>query len=341
MNILTTNGFVGRYVTDWAGPGARHRVGVHPPGRPQLPGRHHGLHRRRSPTRRDPDRTSTTAGAWSRSPVRGANSRGDHVTGTVRLSVLPLTTRAPREAGVMSARSPRHHSFAGTTAISGIGATEFSKDSGRSELRLATEAVRRRPRRRRPRPRPTSTAWSPSRPTPTPRSRWPAPWAWATSPSSAASTTAAGPPAPPCTRPPWPSPAGWPTWSSATGPSTSARATASAPASRAGAPVPTPRTPTSPGTRPRVCSPRPPGWPCSPSATCTSPGATTEDFGRVAVADRAHAATNPAAWFYGKPITLEDHQASRWIVEPAASARLLPGVRRRPGHRRHEPRAGP
>jgi acetyl-CoA acetyltransferase len=45
-------------------------------------------------------------------------------------------------------------------------------------------------------------------------------------------------------------------------------------------------------------------------------GATTEDFGRVAVADRAHAATNPAAWFYGKPITLEDHQASRWIVEP-------------------------
>jgi acetyl-CoA acetyltransferase len=45
-------------------------------------------------------------------------------------------------------------------------------------------------------------------------------------------------------------------------------------------------------------------------------GATTEDLGRVAVADRAHAATNPAAWFYGNPITLEDHQASRWIVEP-------------------------
>ncbi|MHB8680585.1 MAG: lipid-transfer protein [Acidimicrobiales bacterium] len=45
-------------------------------------------------------------------------------------------------------------------------------------------------------------------------------------------------------------------------------------------------------------------------------GATTEDFGRVAVADRRHAATNPAAWFYGKPITLEDHQQSRWIVEP-------------------------
>ena len=45
-------------------------------------------------------------------------------------------------------------------------------------------------------------------------------------------------------------------------------------------------------------------------------GATSEDFGRVAVADRKHAATNPKAWFHGKPITLEEHQASRWIVEP-------------------------
>jgi acetyl-CoA acetyltransferase len=45
-------------------------------------------------------------------------------------------------------------------------------------------------------------------------------------------------------------------------------------------------------------------------------GATSEDFGRVAVADRRHAATNPNAFFYGKPITLGEHQASRWIAEP-------------------------
>jgi len=45
-------------------------------------------------------------------------------------------------------------------------------------------------------------------------------------------------------------------------------------------------------------------------------GVTSEDYGRVAVADRRHAATNPAAHFYGQPITLGDHQASRWIVEP-------------------------
>jgi acetyl-CoA acetyltransferase len=45
-------------------------------------------------------------------------------------------------------------------------------------------------------------------------------------------------------------------------------------------------------------------------------GATSEDFGRVAVAMRRHAATNPKAWFYQRPITLEEHQASRWVVEP-------------------------
>ncbi len=45
-------------------------------------------------------------------------------------------------------------------------------------------------------------------------------------------------------------------------------------------------------------------------------GATSEDFGRVAVADRRHAANNPAAFFYEKPITLEDHQESRYISEP-------------------------
>ncbi len=45
-------------------------------------------------------------------------------------------------------------------------------------------------------------------------------------------------------------------------------------------------------------------------------GATSEDFGRIAVADRAHAANNPNAFFYGKPITLEDHQASRMIADP-------------------------
>ena len=45
-------------------------------------------------------------------------------------------------------------------------------------------------------------------------------------------------------------------------------------------------------------------------------GVTSEDLGRIAVLLRANAATNPNAWFYGKPITLEDHQNSKWIVAP-------------------------
>ncbi len=45
-------------------------------------------------------------------------------------------------------------------------------------------------------------------------------------------------------------------------------------------------------------------------------GVTNEHFGRIAVVDRIHAATNPGAWFHERPITMEDHQASRWIIEP-------------------------
>ncbi|UQA94185.1 lipid-transfer protein [Streptomyces halobius] len=45
-------------------------------------------------------------------------------------------------------------------------------------------------------------------------------------------------------------------------------------------------------------------------------GLTPDAFGQVAVSGRRYAATNPAAYFYGRPITLADHAASRWIVEP-------------------------
>ena len=45
-------------------------------------------------------------------------------------------------------------------------------------------------------------------------------------------------------------------------------------------------------------------------------GVTSADFGRAVVQLRAYAATNPAAWGYQNPITLDDHQDSRWIAEP-------------------------
>ena len=45
-------------------------------------------------------------------------------------------------------------------------------------------------------------------------------------------------------------------------------------------------------------------------------GLTNADFGRYTVVARDWASTNPNAQFFGRPITLDDHQASRWIVEP-------------------------
>jgi acetyl-CoA acetyltransferase len=44
-------------------------------------------------------------------------------------------------------------------------------------------------------------------------------------------------------------------------------------------------------------------------------GTTSRQLGEVAVACRKHASMNPAA-VMREPITVEDHQASRWVVEP-------------------------
>lgn len=45
-------------------------------------------------------------------------------------------------------------------------------------------------------------------------------------------------------------------------------------------------------------------------------GATSEDFGRIAVSMRDFASTNPAAFYHERPITLEEHQNSRMIADP-------------------------
>ena len=45
-------------------------------------------------------------------------------------------------------------------------------------------------------------------------------------------------------------------------------------------------------------------------------GVTNRDLAPLSVVQRKYAATNPAALFYGKPITVQDHQQSKWIVEP-------------------------
>ncbi|MEO6123591.1 MAG: MaoC family dehydratase [Ilumatobacteraceae bacterium] len=77
MNILTTNGLIGRYVTDWAGPNAVIRKVAIRLGAPNYPGD-----------------TMTVTGTVTRKQdgeievaVIGANNLGNHVTGTVVLTL--------------------------------------------------------------------------------------------------------------------------------------------------------------------------------------------------------------------------------------------------------------
>jgi acyl dehydratase len=77
MNILSTNGFVGRFITDWAGPDAVLKSVNIRLGAPNHPGD-----------------TMTMTGQVTKKDdglvevqVRGANDLGDHVTGTVTLEL--------------------------------------------------------------------------------------------------------------------------------------------------------------------------------------------------------------------------------------------------------------
>ncbi|MHB8465427.1 MAG: MaoC family dehydratase [Acidimicrobiales bacterium] len=83
MNILTTNGFVGRFVTDWAGPDATLRRVAIRLGAPNYPGDTMTI--TGSVADKDADQGTVTVS------LRGANSLGDHVNGTV---VLTLPRRA-------------------------------------------------------------------------------------------------------------------------------------------------------------------------------------------------------------------------------------------------------
>jgi acetyl-CoA acetyltransferase len=45
-------------------------------------------------------------------------------------------------------------------------------------------------------------------------------------------------------------------------------------------------------------------------------GCTSEDFAEICLAQRRHAVKNPRSFFHGKPLTLEEHQSARAIVDP-------------------------
>jgi acyl dehydratase len=81
MNILTTNGYVARYVTDWAGPEAtlkRIAIRLGAPAVPGKPLRFSGRVEKASEA--EGERVLEVA-------VRLANDLGDHATGTVKLTL--------------------------------------------------------------------------------------------------------------------------------------------------------------------------------------------------------------------------------------------------------------
>jgi hypothetical protein len=85
MNILTTNGLVGRYVTDWSGPRSRIldvsiRLGA--PNYPDCTMTLTGSVKEKGALTDDGKSGTVTVA------IRGANHLGDHVTGTVQL-LLP------------------------------------------------------------------------------------------------------------------------------------------------------------------------------------------------------------------------------------------------------------
>ncbi len=83
MNILSTNGFVGRFVTDWAGPEAiLERVAIRL-GVPNYPNDQMKL------TGKVLRKEEVDGRGIVEVSVRGTNGLGDHVTGTVRLA-LPV-----------------------------------------------------------------------------------------------------------------------------------------------------------------------------------------------------------------------------------------------------------
>ena len=85
MNILTTNGLVGRYVTDWSGPRSRLsavRIRLGAPNYPDCTMTLTGSVIEKGPPADDGASGTVTVS------IRGANDLGDHVTGTIEV-VLP------------------------------------------------------------------------------------------------------------------------------------------------------------------------------------------------------------------------------------------------------------
>ncbi|MFD9032687.1 MaoC family dehydratase [Streptomyces sp. NPDC059567] len=89
MNILTTNGLVGRYITDHFGPGAVLRKVAIRLGAPNYPG----------DTMTLTGTVTEVDGATAQVRVIGANGLGHHVTGLVTLDLPPASSPSPFGSG--------------------------------------------------------------------------------------------------------------------------------------------------------------------------------------------------------------------------------------------------
>jgi acyl dehydratase len=89
MNILSTNGFVGRFVTEWSGPAAVVTGLAIRLGAPNYPGDTMTL---------TGEVTAVGDDGMVEVAVTGANSIGDHVTGTVRVRLPPAATDRTRSS---------------------------------------------------------------------------------------------------------------------------------------------------------------------------------------------------------------------------------------------------
>jgi acyl dehydratase len=103
MNILSTNGLVGRYITDWSGPGGvltdvEIRLGA-----PNYPGDTMTLTGvvtgKEEPVEGSKESAVASDYGTVEVAVQGANSLGDHVSGTVRLQLPTRSTGTAGESG--------------------------------------------------------------------------------------------------------------------------------------------------------------------------------------------------------------------------------------------------
>ena len=290
MNILSTNGFVGRYITDWAGPDAVLKSVKIRLGAPNYPGD-----------------TMTMTGAVVEQGRRHGRGRGAR---------RQRPRRPCHRHGRPGAPVSERNRLKDAAAIVGIGATEFSKDSGRSELRLAVEACEAAIADAGLEPADVDgmvTYTADTNPEiEIARNLGIGELSFFSRIHHGGGAACGNDPA-----------------GRAGGPRGRGRRRRLLPRvqralgepvrrRRAGSRV---RSPTAEAAHFSWYAPfgllTPAQWVAMFATRYMHEyGATSEDFGRIAVADRKHAATNPKAWFYEKPITLEEHQASRWIVEP-------------------------